>query len=125
MLEREYYLETYQKFIEAFGEESELRMCIEEMSELTKELCKYMRYKSEKNAKINENNEKISEKIEKTKQNIVEECADVLICADQIKNIFGASQVEEMMDYKIKRGRKIVDEKLSETSSEKIVRSKK
>ena len=118
MQKEEFYTETYKKFLEAFGEESELRMCIEEMSELTKELCKYIRYKNEKNANF-------SEKIEKTKQNIIEECADVLICATQIKHIFGDSQVEKMMDYKIERGRKIVDERLSETSGEKKVRSKK
>ena len=125
MLDKSFYEETYQKFIDTFGVESELRLCIEEMSELTKELCKYMRYNSEKNAKNIEKSENINEKIEKTKQNIIEECADVLICATQIKRIFGESQVEEMMDYKIQRGRKTVDEKLGETSSEKIVRSKK
>lgn len=37
--------EVYAKLIEAFGEDRQLIVCIEEMSELTKELCKYLRYK--------------------------------------------------------------------------------
>ncbi len=108
MLNSEFYEETFDKFKDSWGEESEMRMCIEEMSELTKELCKFIRYS--KNDKSKENDEKL----EQIKKNIIEETADVLICASQIKRIFGDSAVEEVMDYKIQRGRKIVDKWIEE-----------
>ena len=37
--------EVYAKIMENFREDEQLIVCIEEMSELTKELCKYLRYK--------------------------------------------------------------------------------
>ena len=40
---REDYTEYYKKFIEVWGYESQIVVAIEEMSELTKELCKYKR----------------------------------------------------------------------------------
>lgn len=104
MLNKKFYNETYDKFLKTYGQESEMRLCIEEMSELTKELCKYIRYS--KNSKSDENDKNLS----LIKNNIIEETADVLICVEQIKRIFGEKQVTAMMDYKIQRGRKIVDE---------------
>lgn len=106
MKDKEKYFETFDKFTKAYGEESEYRMCIEEMSELTKELCKLMRYSR------NDKSEENDKKIEKIKENIIEETADVLICASQIKRLFGDKAVEDVMDYKIERGGKIVDEYL-------------
>ena len=82
--------EVYAKLIEAFGEDRQLIVCIEEMSELTKELCKYLRYKGEKN-------------LDKIKENIIEETADVLILAGQIRNMFGKEKVDKMIEKKIKR----------------------
>ena len=55
-----------------FGKHSQMQMAIEEMSELTKAICKYFRYPMDK------------EVIE----NIVEEIADVQIMIDQMKMIF-------------------------------------
>ena len=40
---REDFIWQYQKFLVAWGQESQERMMIEEMSELTKELCKKLR----------------------------------------------------------------------------------
>ena len=54
------YASIYQKFIDEFGIESQMMMCIEEMSELTKELCKYFRYKD-------------TDKISQVENNIIEE----------------------------------------------------
>ena len=33
--------ECYRKFVKVFGEEAQIMLAIKEMSELTKELCKY------------------------------------------------------------------------------------
>ncbi len=108
MLDKQFYYETFEKFTSAWGEESEYRMCIEEMSELTKELCKFMRYSR------NDKSEENDKKLEEIRKNIIEETADVLICASQIKRLFGEKDVEDVMDYKIQRGRKIVDKYIEE-----------
>ena len=71
----------------------------EEMSELTKELCKYFRAKGN------------SEKLEKVKKDIIEETADVLICAETLRLMFGGKEVDEMIEYKIKRWQKRCEEK--------------
>ena len=60
----------------------------------------------------NEKSEENDKKLEQIKENIIEETADVLICASQIKRLFGDKAVEDVMDYKIERGRKIVEKYL-------------
>ena len=49
---RKDFIEAYQKFIDIWGEESQMLMAVEEMSELIKEICKYKRlqYKYNPNA---------------------------------------------------------------------------
>lgn len=58
--------EIYKAAIDKYGANQQMMMCIEEMSELTKELCKNMRGK-------------------KNKENIAEEIADVQIMLEQMK----------------------------------------
>ncbi len=103
MLDKEFYNETYELFENTYGTENEIRICIEEMSELTKALCKYLRYNDRNIGGVSD------EKRVKAKEDVIEECADVIICAEQIKRIFGKDEVEKIMDYKIQRGRNIVD----------------
>ena len=68
-----------------WGSRLQLIVAIEEMSELTKEICKFNRGKADISA-------------------IAEEIADVSIMLEQLKIIFGcADKVEEYIDYKIKR----------------------
>ena len=112
MLNKKYYLETFDMFRSSWGEESEFRLCIEEMSELTKELCKFMRYS--RNEKSQENDEKLKQ----IKSNIIEETADVLICASQIMHMVGEDEVKKVMDYKIQRGRKIVEDYINKTKNQ-------
>ena len=90
--------ELYKDLIGTWGETSQLRICVEEMSELTKEICKYLRFKDN------------SENLETTKKNVIEEAADVIICVEQIKCLFGEDKVDEMIDYKLKRVSKRLDE---------------
>ena len=88
--------EFFEDAVRIWGEEAQIRMCIEEMSELTKELCKFLRY-----TKIA--GQASEEKIEEVKQNIIEETADVLNSALQMANIFGKKEVEEIKIKKVKR----------------------
>ena len=68
-----------------WGSRLQLIVAVEEMSELTKEICKFNRSKADISA-------------------IAEEIADVSIMLEQLKIIFGcADKVEEYIDYKIKR----------------------
>lgn len=71
-----------QNAIYIYGEESQMKMMIEEMSELTKELCKCFRGETEK-------------------RHILEEMADVQIMLDQMKMIFG--DTSEMEKAKVER----------------------
>lgn len=104
-MDREERESCYKNFIKVFGEDTQYVFAIEEMSELTKELCKYFRAKGN------------SEKLEKVKKDIIEETADVLICAETLRLMFGGKEVDEMIEYKIKRGQKRCEEKLKEKKS--------
>ena len=76
----------FKLFMDVWGEQAQIMMCIEEMSELTKELCKYLRY----NDKSYTNN-------------IIEELADVKNCIEQLTMHFGKDKVEQMQKQKIDR----------------------
>lgn len=74
-----------QVYIDKYGEEAQTRMAIEEMSELTKEICKHFRG--------NDNLDRIAE-----------EMADVEIMLDQLKMMFGLEEkTKAYRKYKIKR----------------------
>lgn len=98
------YREAYKKFLDAWGQEAQERMAIEEMSELTKELCKKIRLVRDD---FSENNE---EKLKKTIQNIKEEIADVLNMAEQLQIYFGEEEIDKIRDEKIERTLKLLDE---------------
>ncbi len=93
---REDFKEVYDAFFKKYGEHSQIQQCIEEMSELIKELCKYERYKGQ-------NVEKEAKAIE----GIKEELADVLNMAEQLQYIFGIDEVEDIRNEKIELSRKI------------------
>lgn len=80
----------YKRAIEKFGVGAQIGMVFEEMSELQKELCKYMRGK-------------------KNIQEIAEEMADVEIMLGQMKVLFGVDQaVDEEKERKIRRLEKLL-----------------
>ena len=81
--------------LDTWGEDAQIRMCIEEMSELTKELCKYMRMLRNENVDVS--------KLEEVKSNIIEETADVLNCAEQMALIFGEEKVNAIRKQKVDR----------------------
>lgn len=91
--------ECYKKFLDAWGEEAQCNMCIEEMAELTKELCKLKRVSISKY------------KTEEVVQNIKEELADVLNMTEQLKLMFGEDEVEKIRDEKILRTLKRLEDR--------------
>lgn len=78
--------EILKQAIETYGDNAQLDMCVEEMSELTKEICKFKR------GSINRNG-------------IVEELADVTIMLEQLKIMFSVSERElnNVIDSKVDR----------------------
>lgn len=89
------YKEEYKLFIAEKGQESQMIHCVEEMSELTKEICKYMRVKQFDSENV--------KKLEEVRQNIVEETADVLNFLEQMQMIFGEEEVDRLRQQKIER----------------------
>lgn len=87
---REEFIPIYEKFINVYGIKSQMRMCIEEMSELTKELCKLERHFG-------------TEKQVQVENNIREELADVLNMAEQLEFYFGTDEIEKIRKQKIDR----------------------
>ena len=87
-----------------YGEENEIKMTLEEMSELMKELLKYIRVAEY--ALTDEGRAKI----EKAKQAIKEEIADIYCTVDQLKIMFGADEIDKIVDEKIARSTKILKE---------------
>lgn len=84
-MDKEQENKIYNDAIEFFGVTSQKIMVIEEMSELTKELCKELRNRGDI-------------------EHIAEELADVEITLAQIKKIYNIHhKVEEQKDYKLKR----------------------
>lgn len=67
--------DTYKQAIKTYGEKAQKLMAIEEMSELTKEICKDFRCKLDR-------------------ENLIEEMADVLIMLDQMLILYKISGEE-------------------------------
>lgn len=81
---------TIERMIKKFGEDSQIDVCIEEMSELIKELIKYKR------AKIHESENNPRRKY------VLEEIGDVLFMIEYLKYIFKISE-EEVEDIIIEK----------------------
>ena len=79
------YITCYKDCVDTWGTDAQIKMCIEEMSELAKEICKNIR---------RQDNE----------AQIADEIADVTIMMEQAKMIFGnGDQVEKQIQYKVNR----------------------
>lgn len=76
--------EIITKAIETYGQDPQIWMTIEEMSELGNALAKYRRNRVTKSA-------------------ICEEIADVLIMCIQMSKIFGEEHVKQVFEYKLIR----------------------
>lgn len=83
----------YQILVDTFGEDLQLDIAIEEMSELTKAICKYKRFYTTADEKEKE----------RLKSDIIEETADVMLNVEQLSYMFGTDKVEEIKEYKLNR----------------------
>lgn len=82
---KSHQIETCKSIANHYGREHQVLIAIEEMSELTKELCKYFRRYDRK-------------------KEIIEEVADAQIMLEQIIELFGINnEVDRMVDYKLNR----------------------
>lgn len=86
--------EIYRRALTFYGEKSQINMMFEEMSELQKELCKYLRGDEPREQMIR----------------IAEELADVEIMLEQMKYILGLEKaVHNHKEYKIFRLKQRLD----------------
>ena len=100
-------IETYKKAIETFGEDSQIDMAIEEMSELTKALLKYRRA-------VKSGNNVVLRKIV-AKNDVSEEMADVYIMLEQLCLIFNnRKDVEAIIVEKTDRLAERIEERHDE-----------
>mgnify|MGYP005766287787 CR=1 FL=1 len=94
-------LKILQEAIDHYGEESQLDMAIEEMSELTKAICKYKRAVKERERDICHSTAK---DVIFAKGDIVEEIADVYVMLEQLTVIFNCKErVSAIASEKIRR----------------------
>lgn len=91
-----------QKAIDTYGMYAQLDMCIEEMSELTKAICKLKRVRAQLEDKVSVTAEQ-AKKVGEAVDNIEEETADVLIMLEQIKMMFDSHNIEQQTEHKVKR----------------------
>lgn len=85
-------IDTYKRTIELYGEHAQKLMAIEEMSELTKEVCKDFRGKLDR-------------------EHLIEEMADVLIMLDQMLLLYkiGGEEIVSMCERKMERLKERMD----------------
>lgn len=83
--------------LEHYGVKSQIPIWIEEMSELTKELCKWLRKYDELTGDINL----------QLLANMKEEITDVTICLDQLKYAIGYFEDDLMKVYNLKVSRQL------------------
>ena len=88
--------DLYRRAVKAWGQEGQENMAIEEMSELTKELCKLKRCRGTGQPLRNPI-------VDKTLDNIAEELADVEITNEQLKLWVGEEKVQEAKEKKLLR----------------------
>lgn len=105
-------LKILQEAIDHYGEESQLDIAIEEMSELTKAICKYKRHKKSINSNSSSVNKQIKEweRYYVTIDDIKEEIADVYVMLEQLTVIFNCKErVSAIASEKIRRLKARID----------------
>ena len=84
----------YENFMKTFGDDYIMRISIEELSELTKAICKYMRKTEDVDTEEKELREKILDGI-----------ADIEICIEELAYMFdGFDEINKIKEEKIEKG---------------------
>lgn len=100
-------LENNIKIVDHYGVKQQMPVWVEELSELTKVICKWMRKYDKLEGDISES----------LLADMKEEITDVTICIDQLRYILNFTEDELMKEYKFKVDRqlkRIEDEKKGE-----------
>ena len=100
-------LENNIKIVEYYGVKNQIPVWIEEMSELTKVLCKWFRKYDELEGDITD----------QLLHDMKEEITDVMICLDQLKHLILYTEDDLMENYKFK-----VNRQLGRIEKEKVKR---
>ena len=90
-------LEDNISIVEYYGSKKQIPIWIEEMSELTKVLCKWIRFYDQLDGNINN----------KLLENLKEEITDVTICLDQLRYVIQFNEYDLMQEYKKKVDRQL------------------
>ena len=90
----------YKQAVEKWGEDAQLDQMIEEMAELIVALNKLKRAKHF-----------VAQKKEGVMENLFEELADVKLCLEQMEWIFGKENIDSVMEIKIKKFIKQLNDK--------------
>ena len=91
--------------IDTYGADAQLKMAIEEMSELTKAICKLWRADTE-------------EEFERLLEDVAEETADVSIMLLQVGSMAGSEKVARIMNEKLERLEARLDAKEKEEQND-------
>ena len=91
--------------IDTYGADAQLKMAIEEMSELTKAICKLWRADTE-------------EEFERLLEDVAEETADVTIMVLQVASMAGSEEVDRIMNEKLGRLEARLNEKEKERKTD-------
>lgn len=100
-----------QKIAEHFGEAVQMQQLVEEMSELTKAICKY--------ARVNGIGQPVADSVteETVEANLVEELADVKLVLEQVIYLHGCKdEVENVITEKIEK----VNERIRKNRSDNL-----
>lgn len=90
--------------IQHYGRDSQMDKAIEEMSELTKAICDFKREETVQNT-----------------VNVIEETADVWIMVAQMMIIFGAGEVDNMIEVKLTRLKERIEDERERDSVEDTI----
>lgn len=104
-MNKEMCKEILQKVIDTYGVDNQIDMCIEEMSELTKELSKIKRAtrKIDKGITLEKGLEILKE-IAKIRDNVIEEMADVYVTLAEQEMIFNCGdEIDKQVRFKLNR----------------------
>lgn len=99
-----FYNNAYKTFGDFWGLDAQMRMAVEESSELIKEIMKFIRFSND----IQPENKQ--QKLKQIEQDLKSEIADALNCVEQMKFLFGEEEIEAIRKQKIERTFKKIED---------------